>query len=160
MWIDFGFSCVAMLPTSMFVGPCFDDALSTRMWSFPTNPPCLILFDGKINQRYPYIYIINYIYIIYPEFIQIYDDNPAISIRKSPVLQGDPGRPRGLHLLLGQLHGLSQAPAPSGLSAGAQQVELGQRSGRLGTHGKTGSHGNIIEYILWLFNIAMENHHF
>ena len=65
MWIDFGFSCVAMLPTSMFVGSGW-----ATMWSFPTNPPCLILFDGKINQRYPHIYI----YIIYPELIQIYPE--------------------------------------------------------------------------------------
>ena len=47
-------------------------------------------------------------------------------------LPGDPRRPGGLHLLPGQFHGRSQAQAPSGLSAGAQQVELGQRSGRLG----------------------------
>ena len=89
MWIDFGFSCVAMQPTSMFVGSGW-----ATMWSFPTNPPCLILFDGKINQRYPYIYIYHIsrtypdISRIYPDisryiqnlprYIQIYDDNPAI----------------------------------------------------------------------------------
>jgi hypothetical protein len=32
----------------------------------------LILFDGKINQRYPYIYIINYIYISYIQNLSRY----------------------------------------------------------------------------------------